>query len=60
MFFFFIDTTLAPSVTGALVFAALGSLIILIAAACAVRWIRKDRKPSHVPLNIDVNEPDYD
>ncbi|XP_011661895.2 scavenger receptor cysteine-rich type 1 protein M130-like [Strongylocentrotus purpuratus] len=51
-------TTLAPSVTGALVFAALASLIILIAGACAVRWILKDRKPSHVPLNIDVNEPD--
>ncbi|XP_041465267.1 uncharacterized protein LOC121415933 [Lytechinus variegatus] len=37
-------TTLRPSVMGALVFAGVATIIILIVGICSIHWIRKDRK----------------
>ncbi|XP_030832768.1 lysyl oxidase homolog 2 isoform X2 [Strongylocentrotus purpuratus] len=48
-------TTERPSVIGAFVFAGVSSILILIAGACGVHWIRKDRKIPHAALE---NEPD--
>eukprot|EP00057_Strongylocentrotus_purpuratus_P005101 XP_003730215.1 PREDICTED: lysyl oxidase homolog 2 isoform X1 [Strongylocentrotus purpuratus] len=48
-------TTERPSVIVAFVFAGVSSIFILIAGACGVHWIRKDRKIPHATLE---NEPD--
>eukprot|EP00057_Strongylocentrotus_purpuratus_P007417 XP_011661891.1 PREDICTED: neurotrypsin isoform X2 [Strongylocentrotus purpuratus] len=48
-------TTERPSVIGAFVFAGVSSILILIAGACGVHWIWKDRKIPHAALE---NEPD--